>query len=346
MRLLEFITREIAVDLGTANTLIIYDNKIVIDSPSIVARDINTNTIIAVGREASLMQGKTHKNIRTIRPIKEGVISDFDASEKMISGFLAAIPGLKLNCFPFSLRMMVCIPLAISDIEIRAIRESCEKVRVKEILFIYEPLAAAIGIGLDIRRPLGTILVNIGSGATEIAVMALGGIICSRSIKIGGDVFTEDIVHYMKVNHQLQIGLSSAEKVKIEAGSTDEMNNATAELTIKGINLITGKIHAAKVGHKEIMKALDESINSIEEAILSTLSMAPPEIAADIYWSGLYLAGGGAFLQGLDQRITDKTGLKVHIGEDPIRAAVKGANLVLKNKIDYQDLLFREVSES
>ncbi|BDU26926.1 rod shape-determining protein [Flavobacterium sp. GSB-24] len=340
MWLSELMIREIAVDLGKSNTLIINEDEIVIDSPSIVARDLVKKKIIAVGRDAYLMQGKTHSNIKTIRPIKEGVIADFDAAEKMMGKFIGGIPALKLNFFPFSLRMLICMPLSISEIEIRAIREAGKKIGIKEVCLIYEPLAAAIGIGLDVMNPQGNMIVNIGSGTTEIAVICLGEIICSKSIKIAGDVFTEDILGYLKTEHQIQIGLVSAEKLKIEAGSAiDELEKNPEEVTVSGKKLANGIITNLKVGRREISKALDDSICRIEEAIIFTLSMVPPEIAADIYKRGLYLTGGGAFLRGLDRRIEMKTCLKVSIGEDPLRAAVKGANTVLKNKIKYSAMI-------
>ena len=222
MGFFDFLTEDIAIDLGTANTLIIHNDKVVVDSPSIVARDRSTGKIIAVGKEANLMQGKTHENIKTIRPLKDGVIADFDASEKMISMFIKNIPSLKKKLFPPALRMVICIPSGITEVEMRAVKESAERVNGKEVYLIHEPMAAAIGIGIDIMEPKGNMIVDIGGGTTEIAVIALGGIVCDKSVKIAGDVFTNDIVYYMRTQHNLFIGESTAENIKISIGAATE----------------------------------------------------------------------------------------------------------------------------
>ncbi|OOG65793.1 rod shape-determining protein [Flavobacterium sp. A45] len=342
MGLLEFMMVEIAMDLGTVNTLMIFDGKIVVDSPSIIARDLRSEKIIAFGSDASLMQGKTHENIQTIRPLKEGVIADLDASEKMISWFINNIPGIKKKLFGTVLRMMICIPTDITEMEIRAIKESCTRVRGKEILFIHEPLASAIGLGLDVMKPQGIIIVDIGGGTTKIAVISLGGIICSKSVKIAGDVFTNDIINYVKDQHCMQIGIRSAEKIKIKIGAaTDELEEVPEEITVRGGNVVTGSSKTIKINYMEIIAALDKSIQIIEDAIILTLSMTPPELAADIYRTGLYLAGGSAMLRGLDRRISKKTGLEVFVGADPIHATVIGTNIALKNKFKYQRALIK-----
>ncbi|WP_394773192.1 rod shape-determining protein [Flavobacterium sp.] len=342
MGLFDFMIVEIAMDLGTANTLIIYDGKIVVDSPSIVARDIRNGKIIAVGKEASLMQGKTHENIKTIRPLKDGVIADFDASEKMISWFIRNIPEIKKSFFTPALRMVVCIPSGITAVEMRAVKESCERVNGKEVFLIHEPMAAAIGIGLDVMLPKGNIIVDIGGGTTEIAVIALGGIICDKSIKIAGDVFTNDILYYMRTQHNLYIGDASAEMIKIEVGSAlEELEHAPDDMMVRGRDLLTGKPKEIKVTYREIARALDKSILRIEDAIMVTLSLTPPELAADIYNTGLYLAGGGAMLRGLDKRISQKTDLPVYIAEDPLRAVVRGTGIVLKNIAKYKTVLVK-----
>ena len=222
MGFFDFMTEDIAIDLGTANTLIIHNDKVVIDSPSIVARDRISGKIIAVGKEANMMQGKTHENIKTIRPLKDGVIADFDASEKMISMFIKSIPALNKKMFTPALRMVVCIPSGITEVEMRAVKESCERVNGKEVYLIHEPMAAAIGIGIDIMQPKGNMIVDIGGGTTEIAVIALGGIVCDKSVKIAGDVFTNDIVYYMRTQHNLFVGESTAEKIKIQIGAAIE----------------------------------------------------------------------------------------------------------------------------
>ena len=214
-----FFTEEIAIDLGTANTLIIHNDKVVINSPSIVAMDRSTKKIIAIGEEAKFMQGKTHENIKTIRPLKDGVIADFEASEKMISELIKSIPTLKKRWFSPSLTMVICIPSGITEVEMRAVKESAERVNGKEVYLIHEPMAAAIGIGIDIVKPKGNMVVDIGGGTTEIAVIALSGIVCEKSLKVAGDVLTNDIVYYMRTKHNLYIGDRTAEKIKIEVGS-------------------------------------------------------------------------------------------------------------------------------
>ncbi|MBE8726404.1 rod shape-determining protein [Flavobacterium hungaricum] len=342
MGLFDFMIVEIAMDLGTANTLIIHGGKIVVDSPSIVARDIRNGKIIAVGKEAGLMQGKTHENIKTIRPLKDGVIADFDASEKMISWFISNIPEIKKNLFKPALRMVVCIPSGITEVEMRAVKESCERVNGKEVFLIHEPMAAAIGMGLDVMQPKGNIIVDIGGGTTEIAVVALGGIICDKSIKIAGDVFTGDILYYMRTHHNLYIGEATAERIKIEVGAAIEsLEDAPADMMVRGRDLLTGKPKEVQITSREIARALDKSILRIEDAIMVTLSVTPPELAADIYNTGLYLAGGGAMLRGLDKRISQKTDLPVYIAEDPLRAVVRGTGIVLKNIDKYKSVVVK-----
>ena len=221
-----FLTEEIAIDLGTANTLIIHNDKIVVDSPSIVALDRRTNKIIAIGEEANMMQGKTHENVKTIRPLKDGVIADFNASEQMINTLIKSIPSLKKKFFTPSLKMVICIPSGITEVEMRAVKESAERVNGEEIYLIHEPMAAAIGIGIDIMQPKGNMIVDIGGGTTEIAVIALSGIVCDKSVKIAGDVFTNDIVNYMRSKHNLYVGDRTAEKIKILIGSViDDLEN-------------------------------------------------------------------------------------------------------------------------
>ena len=340
MGFFDFMTEDIAIDLGTANTLIIHNDKVVIDAPSIVARDRITGKIIAVGQEANLMQGKTHGNIKTIRPLKDGVIADFDASEQMIKMFIKSIPALKKKLFTPALRMIICIPSGITEVEMRAVKESAERVNGKEVYLIHEPMAAAIGIGVDIMQPKGNMIVDIGGGTTEIAVIALGGIVCDKSVKIAGDVFTNDIVYYMRTQHNLFVGETTAEKVKIQIGAaTEDLDNAPEDMSVQGRDLLTGKPKQVDVSYREIAKALDKSIQRIEDAVMETLSQTPPELAADIYNTGIYLAGGGSMLRGLDKRISLKTDLPVYIAEDPLRAVVRGTGMALKNINKYKGIL-------
>ena len=342
MGFFDFLTEEIAIDLGTANTLIIHNDKVVVDSPSIVAINRTTNKIIAVGQEANQMQGKTHENIKTIRPLKDGVIADFNASEQMISMFIKNIPSLKKRFFTPSLRMVICIPSGITEVEMRAVRESAERVNGKEVYLIHEPMAAAIGIGVDIMQPKGNMIVDIGGGTTEIAVIALSGIVCDKSVKIAGDVFTNDIIYYMRTQHNLFVGERTAERVKISIGSaTEELENPPDDMSVQGRDLLTGKPKEIMISYREIHKALDKSIMRIEDSVMETLAQTPPELAADIYNTGVYLAGGGSMLRGLDKRLSQKTELPIFIAEDPLRAVVRGTGTALKNIERYKSVLVK-----
>jgi rod shape-determining protein MreB len=342
MGFFDFLTENIAIDLGTANTLIIHNDNVVVDSPSIVARDRVTSKIIAVGHEAALMQGKTHENIKTIRPLKDGVIADFDASEQMISMFIKNIPALKKRFFTPALRMVICIPSGITEVEMRAVRESAERVNGKEVYLIHEPMAAAIGIGVNIMQPKGNMIIDIGGGTTEIAVIALSGIVCDKSVKVAGDVFTNDIIYYMRTQHNLYIGERTAERVKILIGSAlEELENPPEDMTVQGRDLLTGKPKETVISYREIAKALDKSIIRIEDSVMETLSQTPPELAADIYNTGVYLAGGGSMLRGLDKRLSQKTDLPIFIAEDPLRAVVRGTGIALKNIDQYKTILVK-----
>lgn len=335
-------TEEIAIDLGTANTLIIHNDKVVVNSPSIVAIDRTTKKIIAIGDEASMMQGKTHENIKTVRPLKDGVIADFNASEQMINMLIKSIPSLKKKFFTPSLRMVICIPSGITEVEMRAVKESAERVNGKEVYLIHEPMAAAIGIGVDIMQPKGNMIVDIGGGTTEIAVIALSGIVCDKSVKIAGDVFSNDIVNYMRSKHNLYVGERTAEKIKIIVGAViEDLENPPEEMSVQGRDLLTGKPKQAMISYTEVAKALDKSIIRIEEAIMEVLSQTPPELAADIYNTGIYLAGGGALLRGLDKRLSRKTDLPVYIAEDPLQAVVRGTGIALKNIERYKTVLIK-----
>ena len=337
-----FFTEEIAIDLGTANTLIIHNDKVVINSPSIVAIDRTTNKIIAIGEEANIMQGKTHENIKTIRPLKDGVIADFEASEQMINTLIKSIPTLKRRWFSPSLKMVICIPSGITEVEMRAVKESAERVNGKEVYLIHEPMAAAIGIGVDIVKPKGNMVVDIGGGTTEIAVIALSGIVCEKSIKVAGDVLTNDIVYYMRTKHNLSIGDRTAEKIKHDVGSvTETLDNPPDDMRVQGRDLISGKPKEKVISYIEVAKAVDKSIIRIEDSIMETLSQTPPELAADIYNTGIYLAGGGALLRGLDERLSKKTDLPVYIAEDPLQAVVRGTGICLKNLEKFKLVLIK-----
>ncbi|MBW6483574.1 MAG: rod shape-determining protein [Vicingaceae bacterium] len=342
MGLFNFLTQEIAIDLGTANTLIIYNDKVVVDEPSIVAKDRMTGKIIAVGKKAMQMHGKTHEDIKTIRPLRDGVIADFDAAEHMIRGMIEMI-NPKKSLFKPSLKMVICIPSGITEVEKRAVKDSAEHAGGKEVYLIHEPMAAAIGIGIDVLEPMGNMIIDIGGGTSEIAVIALGGIVCDKSIRVAGDDFTNDIVDYMRRQHNLLIGERSGEQIKIECGSAlPELDNPPEDYAVQGRDLMTGTPKEITVSYTEIAHALDKSIAKIEEAVLSALEMTPPELSADIFKTGLYLAGGGSMLRGLDKRISMKTKLPVHIAEDPLRAVARGTGIALKN-IDKLPFLIKEL---
>lgn len=340
MRLFSFFTQELAVDLGTANTLIMENDVIVIDEPSIVAIDRITGEVIAVGKRAMQMHEKTHENIKTIRPLKDGVIADFKAAEALIQGLISMIEDKRK--FFTHLKMMICIPSGITEVEKRAVFDSADHVDSKETYLIYEPMAAALGIGLDVEEPVGNMIIDIGGGTTEIAVIALSGIVTDESIRTAGDEFTHEIIEYMKKNHNILIGERTAEKIKIAVGSAlPELDNPPDKLSVNGRDLISGIPKQVFTTYQETAIALDKSIAKIETAILRALEQTPPELASDIYKRGIYLTGGGALLRGLDLRISAKTKLAVHVADDPLRAVVKGTGLALKNSKKYSFLIDR-----
>jgi rod shape-determining protein MreB and related proteins len=339
MGLFDFFTQEIAIDLGTANTLIIYNDKVVVDEPSIVAMERGSGKYIAIGRQAQQMHGKTHEDIKTIRPLKDGVIADFQAAEAMIRGMIKMIKT-KNTFFTPSMRMVICIPSGITEVEKRAVRDSAEHAGAKEVYLIHEPMAAAIGIGIDVEEPMGNMIIDIGGGTSEIAVIALGGIVCDKNIRIAGDEFTQDIEEYMRRQHNILIGERTAEMIKIEVGAAlPELENPPEDYAVRGRDLLTGIPKEIHVSYKEIAHCLDKSISKIEEAILSALENTPPELSADIYRTGIYLAGGGSMLRGLDRRISMKTKLPVHVAEDPLRAVARGTGIALKNIGKFQFLM-------
>ena len=331
MGLFSFLTKEIAIDLGTANTIIIHNDKVMVDEPSIVAVDRQTGKIIATGKRAMLMHGKTHENIKTIRPLRNGVIADFQAAEHMIREMIKMVSPKK-SLFPPSLKMVVCIPSGITEVEERAVRDSAEQAGAKEVRLIHEPMAAAIGIGIDVLEPTGNMVIDIGGGTSEIAVIALGGIVCNKSIRVAGDESNSDIEEYMRKQHNIHIGERSAERIKIEVGAAlAEIDNPPPDYAVHGRDMLTGIPKEIIVNYAEIAHALDKSISKIEAAILNALEMTPPELSADIFRTGIYLAGGGSMLRGLDKRISLKTKLPVHIADDPLRAVARGTGIALKN---------------
>jgi rod shape-determining protein MreB len=333
MGLFSFLNQEIAIDLGTANTLIIENDKIVVDEPSIIAKNRITGEVMAIGKRAMQMHGKTHEDIKTIRPLKDGVIADFQAAEDMIRGFIKMInKGEKKFFSPSNIRMVICIPSGITEVEKRAVRDSAEHAGAKEVKLIQEPMAAAIGIGIDVEEPQGNMVIDIGGGTSEIAVIALGGIVCDKSIRVAGDEFTQDIEDYMRRQHNILVGERTAERIKITVGAAlPELDDPPAPMAVHGRDLMTGIPKEVTVSFDEISHCLDKSISKIETAILGALEMTPPELSADIFRTGIYLAGGGSMLRGLDKRISQKTKLPVHVAEDPLRSVARGTGIALKN---------------
>lgn len=341
MRFFNFFTQELAVDLGTANTLIIQNDKVVVDEPSIVAINRNSGEVIAVGNRAMQMHEKTHDNIKTIRPLKDGVIADFQAAEALIQGLINMI-GEKRRFFTH-LKMVICIPSGITEVEKRAVFDSADHVDSKETYLIHEPMAAALGIGLDVEEPVGNMVIDIGGGTTEIAVIALSGIVTDQSIRIAGDEFTNDIIDYMKRKHNILIGERTAEQIKINVGAAiADLTDAPPKYAVNGRDMLTGIPKQVFTTHTEVAEALDKSIAKIEEAVLKALEDTPPELSSDIYRTGIYLTGGGALLRGLDKRMATKTKLNVHIADDPLRAVVRGTGIALKNSHKYSFLMDRK----
>ncbi len=294
MGLFSFLSQEVAIDLGTANTNIIANDKLVVDEPSIVAIDRNTGKLIAIGEKARQMHGRTHENIRVIRPLRDGVIADFNAAELMIRGMIKMI-NTGPRFFSPSLKMVVGIPCGSTEVEIRAVRDSSEHAGGRDVYLIYEPMAAAIGIGLDVEAPEGCMVVDIGGGTTEIAVIALGGIVCNRSIRVAGDGFTSDIQAYMRHQHNIKIGEKTAEDIKIAVGAAlPDIDNPPADFVVRGPNLMTSLPIEIPVSYQEIAYCLDKSLTKIEASVLQVLEQTPPELYADIVNRGVFLAGGGA----------------------------------------------------
>lgn len=328
------------MDLGTANTVIIHNDKIVVDEPSIVALDRSSKKMIALGSKAQQMHGKTHEDIRTVRPLRDGVISDYDAAEQMMRGLIKmAVSKNSLFGTP-ALKMVVGIPSGSTEVEMRAVRDSSEKSGGREVYMIYEPMAAAIGIGLDVEMPEGRMIVDIGGGTTEIAVIALGGIVSNNSIRIAGDDLTADVIEYMNRQHNIKVGERTAELIKINVGSAlTSLEDAPPDYIVPGPNRMTALPMEVPVSYQEIAHCIEKSISKIEAAVLSALEQTPPELYADIVRNGIWLAGGGALLRGLDKRLTNKIGIPFRIADDPLHAVVRGTGVALKNADKFSFLM-------
>lgn len=327
-------TREIAMDLGTANTIIIHNDKIVVDEPSVVALERKTDKLIAIGEKARQMHGKTHEDIRTVRPLRDGVIADFSAAEKMMRGMIemAVSNNSWFSLFPPALKMVVCIPSGSTEVEIRAVRDSAEHAGGRDVYMIFEPMAAAIGIGLDVESAEGNMIVDIGGGTTEIAVISLGGIVSNMSIRVAGDDLTDDVIEFMGRQHNIKIGERTAELIKINVGSAlTNLDNPPEDYVVRGPNRMTALPMEVPVSYQEIAHCMDKTISKIEAAVLRALEQTPPELYSDIVKNGIYLAGGGALLRGLDKRLTNKIGIPFLIADDPLHAVARGTGIALKN---------------
>lgn len=327
------LTQELSMDLGTANTIIMYNDKIVVNEPSIVALDKKTEKTIAVGSKAKLMQDKASEDlIKVVRPLRDGVIADFYACEQMIRGLVGMV-NMGHRLFTPSFKMVIGVPSGSTEVELRAVRDSAEHAGGHDVYLLYEPMAAAIGIGLDVEAPEGNMIVDIGGGSTEIAVISLGGIVTNSSIRVAGDDFTADILEYMGRQHNVRVSERMAERIKINVGSalTDLGEEAPEDYIVYGPNKITALPMSVPVCYQEIAHCLDRSINKIESAILTALEHTPPELYADIVHNGIYLAGGGALLRGLSKRLTDKINIPFHVADEPLLSVARGTGVALKN---------------
>ena len=334
-------TQELSMDLGTANTIIISDDKIAVDEPSVVALDSQTNKMIAVGERAKLMYEKNNNKIRVVRPLRDGVIADFNACEQMMRGLIKMV-NTGHHLFSPTLRMVIGVPSGSTEVELRAVRDSAEHAGGRDVYLIFEPMAAAVGIGIDVEAPEGNMIVDIGGGTTEIAVISLGGIVSNNSIKMAGDDLTADIQEYMARQHNVKVSERMAERIKIHVGSalTDLGEDAPEDYVVHGPNRITALPMEVPVCYQEVAHCLEKSIAKIETAVLTALENTPPELYADIVKNGIFLTGGGALLRGIDRRLTEKINIPFHVAEDPLHCVAKGTGVALKN-VEHFSFLMR-----
>ena len=331
---LSWVSGDIAIDLGTANTLVYIKGKgVLINEPSIVAKSVHNDKIIAVGYEAKAMVGRTHREIETIRPLRDGVIADFNMTDGLLQGFINKINMNRLA----RPRMVICVPSGVTEVERRAVRDSGERANAREVYLIEEPVAAAIGIGLDISKPIGNIIIDIGGGTTEIAVIALDGVVTKEAIRVAGDEMDEAIIQWFRNEHKLDIGLSTAENIKKSVGSA--MRVKSEMIGVKGRDLVSGIPKTIEVSSDEIRQALKDPINAIVEAVKRALEQTPPELSADILDRGIIMTGGGSMLKGIDQLIRERTNVPVNIAEEPLLSVVRGTGKVLEDVKKYESVL-------
>ncbi|MDD5677285.1 MAG: rod shape-determining protein [Kiritimatiellae bacterium] len=325
-RFFDFFSNDIGIDLGTANSLVyVKDRGIVLREPSVVAIQTGTNRVLAVGNEAKRMLGRTPGNITAIRPMKDGVIADFEITEAMLRYFIRKVQSNRIMVRP---RIIISVPSGITEVEKRAVKDSATHAGAREVYLIEEPMAAAIGVGLPVQEPAGNMIVDIGGGTTEVALISLAGIVFSRSVRVGGDEMDEAIIQYMKRVYNLMIGERTAEQIKISIGSAYPLPEETS-MEVKGRDLVAGLPKTLTLTTEEVREALHEPISTIVEAVRFTLERSPPELSADLVDRGLVLAGGGALLRGIDKLIAEQTGLPVHVADDPLSAVAEGTGMVL-----------------
>jgi rod shape-determining protein MreB len=330
-------SNDIAIDLGTANTLIYMKGKgIVLNEPSRVTYDVNSRKIVAIGEEARVMMGRVHKELNTIRPMRDGVIADFEIAEGMIGQFIKKITS---NWMP-ARRIVVCVPSGITEVEKRAVRDTADHAGAKEVYLISEPMAAAIGIGLDVFAPYGNMIIDVGGGTTEIAVIALSGITNGVSIRIAGDELTDSIIRFFRSNQNMLIGERTAEEIKCQVGSVMPLKEEVI-IEVKGRDLVAGVPKITEVSSIEIREAMNPQVNQMIEAVKVALEKTAPELSSDILERGIFLTGGGALMKGLDERIKVETGVPVHIAEDSLTAVAKGTGKVLEDLDTYRKVMLK-----
>jgi len=336
-KFLNVLSTDIGIDLGTANSLIHVKGKgIVVDEPSIIALDDESDKVVAIGNEAREMLGRTHRDIITIRPLKDGVIADFEATEIMIRELIrkANINRMLIG------KIIVDVPSGITEVEKRAVRDSAERAGAREVHLVAEAMAAAIGVGLEIDQPVGNMIVDIGGGTSEIAVISLNGIVHHSSIRVGGDEMNQSIMQYFKKNYNLLIGEKSAEQIKCTIGSATPLPEEI-RTEVKGRDLVDGIPKTIEISSVEIREALDEAIETIIEAVKVALERTPPELASDILDRGIVLTGGGALLKNLDERMREDTSLPIHVAEDPLTCVVRGCGIILEDFERYEKVLLK-----
>jgi rod shape-determining protein MreB len=335
MGLFNFAT-DVAIDLGTANTLIYIKGRgIVLNEPSIVAVHRNNRKPLAIGLEAQQMHERTHREIETIRPLKDGVIADFEIAEMLIRGLIRKVQKSWITSIR---RMVICVPSGITEVEKRAVRDSAEHAGARQVYLIDEPMAAAVGIGLNVQEPVGNMIVDIGGGTTEIAVIALSGIVIDESIRTGGDELDDAIVQYFRRNHNLLIGQRTAERIKCEVGSAVELD-PELEVSVKGRDLVSGIPKVRTISSEDVREALRESVGQIAAAVIRCLERTPPELGADVLERGIMLTGGGALLKGLDSLLKNRVELPVYVADDPLTAVVRGTGKVLEDLEKHEPIL-------